>query len=190
MKRAFASLDLEERILNGAALFALLSVFFPWLSGEWPGGELDSYSGFSFYTSFIGWIIFLLLLTLISVTFSPMLGGPVLIRRKHKEITRLCIAAQTTILSIAALSVLMKVTYEFAHVEIRFGMYFVLIGSIVTTIYCFLKWQEELQNAQQDTFHHPEDSAPLSERTETMLEPPPPPPPPPPHAPEEHHFRG
>src|SRR3989344_6175126 len=65
MQRMWTSLDLEERIINGAALFALISVFFPWMSGEWLGGDVVTYSGFSSYTSIIGMAIFLLLLAIV-----------------------------------------------------------------------------------------------------------------------------
>lgn len=189
MNRLWTGLDLEERIINGAAILSMLAVFFPWLSGEWLGGDTVTYSGFGFYTSFVGFAIFILLLALVLVTLVPLLGGPILLKKKHKEIVRLCIASQATILSIAALSVLMKVTYEFSRIEIRFGMYITLIGCIVATIYTFLRWQEERMALSHDLFHHPEDPTPISEKQESTIPAPPPPPPPPPPPLEEYHMR-
>lgn len=186
-QRFLHALDLEERILNAAVLFALVSIFFPWLSGEWLGGDPVLYSGFHFFTSFIGIIVFLLHVTLLSITLVPALGGPVFIKRRYREIVRLYLASQTTILVLAALSVLTKVTYE-SRVEIRFGIYFTLVGSLVATLYSFLKWQEQRKQEVQELFHHPEDHQPLGERSESSLPLPPPPPPPPPLEPEEHHL--
>jgi hypothetical protein len=188
-KRLWASLDLEERILNIAAMLSLCSFFLPWLSGEWLGGDAVSYTGFSFYTSLIGITAFLLMLVLLLITIVPLCGGPILLRKKHREWIRLCLASQTTILLLAALSVLMKVTYEFSRIEIRLGMYFSLIGSIVVTIYCFLRWQEDIHAETHDLFRHPEDTSGTSERLESTVPTPPPPPPPPPLEPEEPHYR-
>ncbi len=189
LQRILQSLDLEERILNGAAFFSLIALFFPWLSGEWIGGETVNYTGLSFYTSFIGMIIFILLLFLLALTAVPLLGGPIVLKRRQKEITRLCVASQITILTLAALSVLTEVTYEFSRIEIRFGIYSTLVGSLIATLYSFLKWQEYHRQEAQDLFRHPEDPTPLSERQETISPLPPPPAPPPPLPPEEHHLR-
>jgi hypothetical protein len=38
MLRNLQSLELEERILNAGAVVAAVSVFLPWMSGEWLGG--------------------------------------------------------------------------------------------------------------------------------------------------------
>lgn len=189
MKRMWAGLSLEERILNAAVIISLASVFFPWLSGEWPGGDTIGYSGFGFYTSFIGIVVFLCLLIILLMTALPFFGGPVLFRRKHRENVRFFLALQVTILLLAALSVLTKVTYEFSRIEIRYGIYVTLIGSIIVTIYAFLRWQEEKKTETHDLFHHPEDMHPLNERQELNLHTPPPPPPPPPLEPEELHIR-
>lgn len=186
MKRAWSALDLEERILNGAAIIAFVSVTLPWLSGEWLGGDIVTYSGFGFYTSFIGITVFALLAFLLLVTLVPLFGGPAIVRRKQRDIVRLCAASQATVLLLAALSVLMKVTYEYSRIEIRFGIYVALIGSIVASIYAFLRWQEKKSDTQE-LFHHPEGHSIQSERQE-FHHTPPPPPPPPPLEPEEHHM--
>lgn len=188
LKRMWAMLDLEERILNGAAIVSLAAIFLPWLSGEWLGGDTVTYTGFSFYTSFIGIVVFLLFVAILLITFLPLFGGPVLIRRKHRDVVRFCLAAQSAILLLAALSVLTKVTYEFSRIEIRFGIYVALVGSIITVIYAFIRWQEDMKSGSQEVFHHPDDHHPVNEKAETTFGTPPPPPPPPPLRPEEHHH--
>lgn len=188
--RAVLLLDLEERILNGASLVAILGVFLPWLSGEWLGGDAVTYSGLQFYTAFLGIAILLLLLFILSMTVLPMTGRQGLLKKRHKDVVRLCIAAQTTILALAALTVLMKVTFEFSRIEVRFGIYVTLVGSIIATIYSFLKYQEQRRLNVQELFHHPDDRVVKSDRKEPPMPTPlpPPPPPPPPLAPEEHHL--
>ena len=64
-------LELEEQILNGGALIGLIGVFLPWLSGEWLGGDAITYSGFGFYTSFLGFAVFFLLLFILGITVIP-----------------------------------------------------------------------------------------------------------------------
>ncbi len=187
LQRAWSALDLEERILNGAAIIALVSVTLPWLSGEWLGGDAVTYTGFGFYTSFIGMVVFLLLAFILLITAIPLLGGPPVVKRKQRDIVRLCAASQVTVLLLAALSVLMKVTYEYSRIEIRFGIYCAIIGSIIVSIYAFLRWQEERKNDGTELFHHPEGHSIVSERQEFQNTPPPPPPPPP-LEPEEHHL--
>lgn len=186
--RALASLELEERILNGAALIALLGVFLPWLSGEWLGGDTITYSGLHFYTAFLGIAVLLLHAFILSITFIPLIGRPSFLKRRHREIVRLCAAVQATVIAFAALTVLMKVTFEFTRMEVRFGVYITLIGSIVTVIYSALKFQEQRRLEVQELFHHPDDPAVPQERAEVPLAPPPPPPPPPPLEPEEHNI--
>lgn len=185
--RALSALDLEERILNGAALLAAVGVFLPWISGEWLGGDPVSYSGFSFYTSFLGLAVFLLHFFVILVTMVPLFGGPTLVRRRHLDAVRFAATAQATILILGALSVLTKVTFEFSRIEIRLGIYVALVGSLIATLYAFIKWQQQRRQAVQDVFRHPDDAAPAAENASLRPSVPPPPPPPPP-APEDHHL--
>lgn len=190
IQRAIRSLDLEERILNGASIFALVSIFLPWISGELLGQDFVSYSGFEFFTSFIGILVFLLHATLLMISAVPLFGGPIVVRRRHKDFMRLCLSLQATILTVAALSVLTKVTYDYTRMEIRFGIYFTFIGSLVSSLYAAWKYQEFRKSEDHDVFRHPEDqSAPMEDRMESNKPLPPPPPPPPPLAPEEHHLR-
>jgi len=186
--RIWNTIDLEERILNGAALLGIIFIFCPWLSGEWLGGDPVSYTGTGFYTSFLGIIVLLMLSFVVLSTAIPLFGGPVILRRRYKETVRLLLSAQATILVLASLSVLTKITYEFTRMEIRFGIYFTFIGCLVTTLYTFLKWQEHRRNASHDLFHHPEDTGHAEENhvVESSLPTPPPPPAPPALEPEEH----
>ncbi len=185
--RGFAALETEEQILNAGSLVAIVGVFLPWMSGEWLGGERVNYWGFEFYTSILGFSVFLLHFFLLIITLVPLLGGPVLIRKRHREAVRLAASGAAALLILAALSVLMNVTLEFTRMEMRFGIYVSLIGSLVALLYSFLRFQEMRKQQVQELFHHPEDRTVPRENTETYVAPPPPPPPPPP-APEEHRL--
>ncbi len=183
--RSLLNLELEERILNGGAILAAASVFLPWISGEWLGGDAVTYTGFGFYTSFLGLGIFLLNVFLLLLTLVPLVGGPVIVRKRHRELLRLLVSAQASVLILASLSVLTKVTFEFSRMEVRFGIYFCLVGNLVALFETCLRFIEQRRSAGQELFHHPEDSAPVDHK-ETLVAPPPPPPPPPPPAAEEH----
>ncbi|MDD4319779.1 MAG: hypothetical protein PHW10_05655 [Candidatus Peribacteraceae bacterium] len=188
--RSLTSLDTEEQILNVGSLLALAGVCLPWISGEWPGGDVVQglrYSGFGFFTSSIGFTVFILHLFLLLLTLVPLLGGPVLVRRKNREVVRLLTASAATLLTLAALTVLMRVTFDFTRMEMRFGIYVTLIGSFIAVLYAFLRYQEQRRLQGQELFRHPEDAKPVPEEKERYEVPPPPPPPPPPD-PEEHRL--
>ncbi|MEK7590769.1 MAG: hypothetical protein AAB489_00995 [Patescibacteria group bacterium] len=185
--RNILKLELEEQILNGGALIGLIGVFLPWLSGEWLGGDAITYSGFGFYTSFLGFAVFFLLLFILGITVIPLAGGPVLIKRRYREFVRFAVALEATLLVLASLSVLTKVTFEFSRMEVRFGIYLCLIGNLVVLLYAFLRLQEQRKSQVQELFHHPEDQL-LPSAKETSVPPPPPPPPPPAPEPEEHRL--
>lgn len=185
--RGLLHLETEEQILNGGVLVGCIGMFLPWISGEGVDGERQVYSGFSFYTSTMGYVLFLLLLFLLVLTLVPLLGGPVLIRRRHREGVRLIVAGAATLLVLSSLSVLTNITFEFTRMEIRFGIYVTIIGCLVALLYTFLRFQEQRKTQVQELFHHPEDLPPHEEKPEPFAPPPPPPPPPPP-APEEHRM--
>lgn len=192
VKRAFAALDLEERILNGATLASLVFLFFPWLSGELAGREEVSYSGLESYVSYIGTTILLLQIVILLMTILPIVRAPVMIKREWRATMRLWFAIQAAVLILAALSVLTRVTYEFRGLSIRYGVYFALVCALISALYAFLQWQEERRREVQDLFHHPEDAghpAPAQQPDLRMNSTPPPPPPPPPLKPEEHNIR-
>lgn len=185
--RKITTLELEEQILNGSAVVSLIGVLLPWIGGEWLGGDNVTYTGLGFYTSFIGLGILLLQAFILLITIIPLTGGPVLIRRRHREVVRFSATALASFLIIAALSVLTKVTFEFSRMEIRFGIHVTLVGSLVATLYAYLRFQEQRKSSVQELFHHPEDIEQIPERNESASIPPPPPPPPAPE-PEEHRL--
>lgn len=186
--KSFRGLETEEQILNGGVIVALVGTLLPWMSGEWLDGNTVAYSGFGFFTAFIGITIFLLQLFLILLTLLPLLGGPVIVRKRHREIVRLCIASASALLILSAVTVLLKVTLEFTRMEMRFGIYVTLIGCLVTLLYAFLRFQEQRRMQAQELFHHPEDAhVPQGKERGSFVAPPPPPPPPPP-AVEEHRL--
>jgi len=189
--RTIVQLDLEEKILNAGALLALAGVFMPWLGGEWLGGEQVTFSGFGFYTSFMGIAVFCMYLGVLLVTVVPAAGGPVLLKKRHRHVARLSATALGTILTLASLSVLTKMTFEFSRMEIRFGIYMSLIGGLVATMYSFLRVQEQRRQQVHELFHHPDDYYPIQDNageTEPLPSLPPTPPPPPPPEPEEHRV--
>lgn len=182
--RSVKSLELEEQILNGGALLGIIGVFLPWLSGEWLGGDPVLYTGLGFFTSFLGLSVLALHAFVLLITVVPLAGGPVLLKRRHREYVRTFAAAQASILTVAALSVLTNITLEFGRMELRFGLYLTLIGGLVALFYAVLRLQDYRRSLAHEVFHHPHDEA-VEERRESAKPPPLPPPPPPPE-PEEH----
>ncbi len=146
-------LELEEKILNGASLVALICVFFPWVGGEWLGGKTITYNGFGFFTSFMGLAIFVFHLTILSVTIVPLLGGPEIIKRGRKDLFRFVTAVIASILTICVWSVLTKFTFEFSRLDIHFGLYITLVGSLVATLYTFLNLQDKGKPRMQGPSH-------------------------------------
>ena len=177
---ALKYLEIEEKILNLGALVALLSVFMPWFGGEWSG-EPSVWTGFGFYTSFVGLLIFLSHAFILSLTALPLFGYQV-VRSSLRDLLRLIIGLECVLLVIVVWSVLTNIAFDRAQMEIRFGLYLTLVGSIVVSLYAFLRFQQQRKRQVQELFRHPEDDAPLQRReqeppVETVPPPPPPPPP-------------
>lgn len=170
------ALEVEEKILNGAALFAFISVFFPWVGGEWLGGKTVTFNGLGFFTSFIGLTVLLLHTCILLVTIIPITGGPALVKAKYKNVARLLAAALSTLLTIAIWSVLTKFTFEFSRLEIYFGLYGTLVGSLVVSLYSFLRMQDERRTEVKNLFSH--DGNPSKD--ENFV--------PPPEQPEDHRM--
>jgi hypothetical protein len=184
-KRLLANLDLEDRILAAASLFAFVSVFLPWMSGQWLSEEAVSYSGIHFFTSYIGMTVALCMLAVFVMTIVPAAGGQLPLKRRQRETLRSSLAILAAVLTLAALSVLINVTYDYTRMDIRFGIYATFAGSIVSAFYAFWKLQEFRKSEPHEVFHHPEEMVQQEDRRDPF-DVPPPPPPPPPLAPEDY----
>ena len=186
--RKLRSLELEEQILNIGALIALIGVFMPWSGGLMLGSDPVTHSGFGFYTSFIGIAVFVINAFILAVTLVPMAGGPIIIRKRHKDMVRFTASGHSIALVLAAITVLMRVSFEFSRMEIRFGIYVSLIGSIVATLYAFLRVQENRKEQVREIFHHPEIEEDPTPTSAPNLFTRPPAAPPPAENPEEHKI--
>jgi MFS family permease len=182
-------MELEEKVLHIGLLISIAGLFMPWLSGGSYGESELWANGFDFRTGFIGHFAFLISLYLIAITVSPLVGGPVIVRRSHRSTLRFLLCLLTTILLIAAFTVLLRMTFENSGTEVRFGIYVSIVGSALSTMYALLKYQEFKRSQVQELFRHPEDVPPPRPKPEPEGQhlPPPPPPPPPPPA-EDHHL--
>jgi len=152
------SLELEEKILNGATLIAFVCVFMPWVGGEWLGGKTVTFNGLGFFTSFIGLFILLVLSFILLITIIPITGGPKVIRPEYKNSVRLLLAVLATLFTVAIWSVLTKFTFEFSRLQIHFGLYGTLIGSLVASLYSFILIQEDKKNTVNRLFSHNEEA--------------------------------
>ena len=180
-------LDIEEKILNFGSVIAAIGVFMPWFGGEWFG-EPTVWTGFGFYTSFVGLLIFLAHIFIILLTALPLFGYQ-LIRPSLRDVLRLIVGLECVILVIVVWSILTNIAFDRAQMEIRFGIYLTLVGSIIVSLYAFLRVQQQRRRNVQELFHHPEDelegSTRFSPKDSDQEDAPPPPPPPPPPKPEE-----
>lgn len=153
------AMKLEEQILNGASLAAFVSVFFPWVGGEWLGGKVITYSGLGFFTSFIGLTVLLLHMYILLITIIPLTGGPNIVQNKNKNLVRLLIALLASLLTIAIWSVLTKFTFEFSRLQIHFGLYSTLVGSVICSLYSFLLYKESHRSNTREIFNHTHEQA-------------------------------
>ena len=185
--RALKYLEIEEKILNLGALVALLGVFMPWFGGEWFG-QPATWTGFQFYTSFIGLLIFLGHVFILSLTALPLFGYQI-VKTSLRDLLRLIVSLECVLLTIAVWSVLTNISFDRSQMQIGFGIYMTLVGSIVASLYAFLRLQQQRKRQLKALFHHPEDSVsapePKPSRQSADDAPPPPPPPPAPNRPEE-----
>jgi hypothetical protein len=184
--RLLRDMELEEKVLHTGVIICFFGLLLPWIGGQWYGSA-QQWNGFGFYTGFIGHFVLVLQLYIVIIALSPLLGGPVIVRKVSRNSVRLFCSSICLILLIAAFTVLLRLTSEVSGAEIRFGIYVCIVGSTLTTLYSFLKYQEQRKNEVRQLFHHPDEQVakPVPEPTQDEDKPPPPPPPPP-LAPEEH----
>ena len=154
-------MELAERLLNGGALVGIFGVFLPWISGEWLGGEPLSYAGFQSYTAMHGIGILALNAFILSMTLVPIAGGPHIVAKQKMNAVRLFASSQAVILTLLALSVLTSITFEFARMGIRFGIYVSLLGNLLTAFEAFYKWREQQELQLRSFFHYEENPPPV-----------------------------
>jgi hypothetical protein len=182
MLRLIRALELEEKVLHTGVLLCIIGLFFPWLGGQWFGVS-EQWNGFGFHTGYIGHAVLILQLYIFSITASPLLSGPVLVRRSQRHSVRLLVGLISTALLIASFTILFRLTSEVSGAQVRFGVYVSIIGSVLATLYAFLQYQEEAKQNSQSIFRHPDALPVVQQRSEEKrLEKPaaPPPPSPPP----------
>lgn len=188
--RILRAMELEEKVLHIGAILCLLSLVMPWLGGQWYGNT-QQWNAFGFHTGYIGHEVFFLQIFIIAMTASPMLGGPILVRKSRRNTVRFYLSALCTCLLLSAFTVLLRLTSEASGAEIRFGIYLSIVGSVVTTLYSFLRYQEDVREQSQALFRHPDEGSTSTSvkpqpKVEESLPPPPPPPTPPPL--EDHYL--
>lgn len=188
LSRVLRVMELEEKVLHTGLILCLLGLFVPWLGGQWAG-EVQQWNGFGFYTGFIGHAAFLIELFIVGMTLSPLLGGPVIVRKAIRNYVRLLLSAITSVLLLSCFGILLRLTSQVSGAEIRFGIYVSIVGSVLATLYAFLKYDEQRKNEVQHLFQHPDeqrlkrvDPDPIHEQRHPI------PPPPPPLSPEDHSL--
>lgn len=185
--RVLRALELEEKILHIGVFLCILGILFPWV-GIQLYGNIQQWNGFGYHFGFIGHAVFLVQLYILAVTASPILNGPVLLKKGRKNVIRLLLSTLCTVLILASFGILLRLTSEVSGAEIRFGIYIALIGSSVSTLYAFLRYQEELHNQISSIFHHPDEPSQATKKSvDLSLEEKIPPPPPPQQSPPEDH---
>ncbi len=189
LSRVLRVMELEEKVLHVGLMLCVLGLFVPWIGGQWAG-EAAQWNGFGFYTGFIGHVVFLIVLFIVAMTLSPLLGGPVIVRKASKNYLRLLLSAANSVLLLGCFTILLRLTSQVSGVEIRFGIYVSIVGSVLATLYAFLKYDEQRKSEVQQLFRHPDDEqgqkridiAPTHEDRHPL------PPPPPPMPAEDHSL--
>jgi hypothetical protein len=140
--RVLRAMEREEKVLHSGVVVCLLGLFIPWLGGQWHGKD-QQWNGFGFYTGLIGHVVFLLEIFIAAMTLSPLFGGPVIVRQPIRNFVRLELSAVSSILLLTAFTILLRLTSEVSGAEIRFGISISIIGSLLATLYAFLKFDEQ-----------------------------------------------
>lgn len=188
--RVLKTMEIEEKILHAGILICIFGLFLPWIGGQWYGNN-QQWNGFGFYTGYIGHMVFLLQGYALAITLSPVFSGPIIVRKENKNLVRLFTSTACLILLFASFTILLRLTSELSGAEIRFGIYVGIVGSSLSSLYAFMKYQEQKKNEIRELFHHPDEKQTVAPKIpEVNFEPetPPPPPPPPPMPPEDHQL--
>jgi hypothetical protein len=164
--RALKQLEVEEQILCGGALLAAISVFFPWFGGDWFGEQV-MWNGLQFYTSITGFIVLLSQLFVLVLTILPLFGHE-LVTPPRRDLLRFIIGLECMLLLFVVITIFARISFESPRTETRFGVYMSLVGSIVVSLYSFLRMQQRSRREVEEFFRHEE---PKEERQQVAGEP-------------------
>lgn len=188
--KSIRGMELEDKVFHCGLLGTIVGICSPWISGGSYDGLSMWENGFGFRTGFIGHAVLLSCIFLFFVTFSPALGGPVIVKRSSRATVRFFVSGVMSILLVAAFTILARVTFEISGTDIRFGVYLAGMSSMLSTLYAFLADRDQRLRRVGEAFHHPDQPPAVlrpSYPPEADVEAMPPPPPPPPPPPLEHH---
>lgn len=187
--RVLHGMELEEKVLHTGVFLCVLGLFAPWVGGQFAG-EAQQWNGFGFYTGFIGHFILIAECFIVAMTLSPLLGGPIFVRKPLRNFVRLLLCLILGILLLGCFTILLRLTSQISGLEIRFGIYLSILGSALATLYAFLKYDEQRKNEVRQLFHHPDEPQRIKKPELDLHDEglPPPPPPPSPMPAEDHSL--
>lgn len=144
IKSALQRLSPEERLNGIGSLLIIIGCFLPWHTIILNYTESRSTaSGFSGDMGIIGFVVFLM--TLISISFlfekNIRLKLPTFGHTREKII--LFLNSESAFLLLLTSAIFTKQSLDFTNAEIRFGFYFALIGSFISTFAVYAKIRRE-----------------------------------------------
>ncbi len=190
LRRGIVSMEFEDQLYHVGVILTMLGVVLPWFEGRLYGQAQQLWTGFGFYTGYIGLAVFLVQIFLLTLTLSPILGGPSFIRRSRKTLLRLCLSSASLLALLCAFSFLLSFSLEVAGTDMRMGISLSIIGTSFSVLYAALRLHQQRVLETRELFHHPDDALQasfLEEEDEKNKTPPPPPPSPP--SLEDHNIR-
>ncbi len=192
LRRGIVSMEFEDQLYHIGVLLTMLGVVLPWFEGRLYGQAQQLWTGFGFYTGYIGLAVFLVQIFLVTMTLSPILGGPSFIRRSLKTLLRLYLSSASLLALLCAFSFLLSFSLEVAGTDMRMGISLSIIGTAFSVLYASLRFHQQRVLETRELFHHPDDALQaslLQEEDDEKNKTPPPPPPSPPSLEDHHNIR-
>ncbi len=160
IKHMFLRLSPEEKVIGIGGILVIIGSFMPWFyEGNIVSPDQSTiYNGFGGDLGIIGFIIFILVL----LAMLNLIGEHLHIKLPQfgysKEQVLFFLMGQSAFLVLLSIATYTKISLGYHTAELRFGIYFVLVGSFLGAFAAFAQIQKLKKKDVEKFFGHEEDS--------------------------------
>ncbi|MBN2087016.1 hypothetical protein JW758_01580 [Candidatus Peregrinibacteria bacterium] len=156
IKHMFLRLSAEEKVIGAGGLLVIMGAFMPWFYII-LFDQSTVYNGFGGDLGVIGFVIFILVLLAILNLIAEHLHISFPQFGYTKEQVLFFLMGQSAFLTLLTIAIYTKRSLDYTTSELRFGIYFALVGSFLGAFAAFAQIQKLKKKEVSDFFEHEEE---------------------------------
>ncbi len=172
IKHMFLRLSAEEKVIGIGGLLVIIGTFMPWFYIVLLDQSMV-YNGFSGDLGIIGFVIFILVLLALLNLIAEHLHIRLPQFGYTKEQVLFFLMGQSAFLILLAIATYTKKSLDYTSAELRFGIYFVLVGAFLGAFAAFAQIQKLKKKEVTEFFEHDEEESTVETKSaaaDTSLE--------------------